>query len=87
MPFDTLACQFETLACCMARWHVYWHVCMFTGTLARKNEKLARFWHVGTQAHCHVNHAGTQAHWHIDHVGTLGTRFSKLQINLFEDML
>ena len=34
----------------MARWHVYWHAGTFIGTLARKNKKLARFWHVGTQA-------------------------------------
>ena len=32
---------------------------MFIGTLARKNEKLKRFWHVGKQT-C----------WHIDHVST-----------------
>ena len=40
--------------------------------LARKNEKLASFWHVGTKAHLHVNHAGTQARWQVGHVGTQG---------------
>ena len=43
--------------------HVY-------GTLALKNEKLTRFWEVGTQARWHVNHAGMQARWHVNHVGT-----------------
>ena len=73
----------------LKHWHVFWHVDTFFGTLVRKNEKLARFWHVGaqarlhvnyagTQAPWHVNHAGTQASWHVDHVGTHGTRFSKL---------
>ena len=62
MPFDTLERQFETLARRMARWHIYWHVGMFIGTLTRKNEKFARFWQVGTQVRWHVNHAGTQAH-------------------------
>ena len=45
----------EKLACLLARWHAKlknWHavqhVGMFIDTLARKNEKLARFWHVGT---------------------------------------
>ena len=40
------------------------------GTLARKNEKLARFWHVGIWARGNVDHAGTY--------DTHGTRFSKL---------
>ena len=38
--------------------------------LARKNEKLVRFWQVATQPRWHVNHADTQARWHVDHVGT-----------------
>ena len=42
----------------------------FIYTLARKNEKLARFWHVGTQTRWHINQAGTQARWHVDHVST-----------------
>ena len=47
--------MFEKLARLLAGWHVklknwhaVWHVGMFIGTLARKNEKLARFLHVGT---------------------------------------
>ena len=47
-----------------------WHVGMFIGTLARKNEKLARIWHVATLARGHVDHAGTYS--------TRGTQFSKL---------
>ena len=61
-------------------WHA-WHVGTLIGTLASKNEKFARFWHVDTKANWHVNHAGTQARWHqnragtqarwpVDHVGT-----------------
>ena len=41
--FARLVRQVEMLPRRMAHWHVY---C----TLARKNEKLARFWHAGTQA-------------------------------------
>ena len=51
-------------------WHAVWYIGMFISTLACKNEKLARFWHVGTQTGWHVNHAGIQAHWHINQVGT-----------------
>ena len=54
----------------LKHWHATWHVSTFIGTLARENEKLARFWHDDTQARWHVNHAGTQACWHVDHVGT-----------------
>ena len=68
--------MFENLARLLTRWHVnlkhwhaVWHVGTLIGTLARKNEKLARFWYVGTQARWHINHAGTQARWHVDHVG------------------
>ena len=39
------------------------------GTLASKNEKLASFWDVCTQARWHVNHAAKEARWHVDHVG------------------
>ena len=39
------------------------------GTLACKNENLARFWHVGNQARWHVNHASTQDCWHVNHAG------------------
>ena len=67
----------EKLARLLARWHaklknwqVTWDVGTFVGTLTRKNEKLARFWHVDRQARWHVNHAGTQALWHVDHIGT-----------------
>ena len=69
--------MFKELARLLARWytklkhwHAVWHVGTFIGTLARKNEKLVLFWHVGTQAPRHVNHAYTQARWHVDHVGT-----------------
>ena len=53
----------------LSHWHVYWHV----GKLARKNEKLSRFWHVGMLPCGHVGQAGTY--------GTHRTRFSKLVIN------
>ena len=43
---------------------------MFIGTLARKNEKLAHFLHIGTQVPWYVNHADTQALWHVNHSGT-----------------
>ena len=36
-----LACQVEKLVC-------LWHIGTFIGTLAHKNEMLARFWYVGT---------------------------------------
>ena len=55
----------------LKHWHVVWHF----GTLARRNEKLARFWHVGTQTRWHVDHVGMQAR---GHAGTHGTQFSKL---------
>ena len=55
-----------------------WHVGTFIGTLARKNEKLARFWHVGTLARGHIHHAGTY--------GTHGTRFSKLSRSLYQKL-
>ena len=56
----------------MKNWHAVeklarlWHVGTFIGTLARKNEKLARC----TKAREHVDHAGTY--------DTHGARFSKL---------
>ena len=60
----------------LKNWHVVWHVGTPSwnigttyGTLALKNEKLARFCNVGTQTRWHVNHAGMQTHWHVDHVG------------------
>ena len=40
------------------------------GKLARKNENLTPFWHIGTQARWHAHHANTQARWHVDHIGT-----------------
>ena len=52
--------------------------------MARKNEKLARFWHVGTQARWHVNHAGTQAR-DVDHVGMQAHMVRDLA-NSFPDM-
>ena len=77
MPFGSLARQVEKLARNLARWHPklkYWHaiwqVAMFIGTLARKNEKLAHFLHIGTQVPWYVNHADTQALWHVNHSGT-----------------
>ena len=48
----------------LASWHVYWNI----GTLARKNKKLARFWHVGRLVHGYVDHAGMH--------GTYGMQFS-----------
>ena len=54
MLFGTLARQVKKLA----------------RRLARKNENLARFWHVATQARWDVNHTGTQARCHADHVAT-----------------
>ena len=59
----------------LKHWLAVWYVGTFISTLARKNEKLARFWDVGTQARWHVNHAGTQVRWYV---GTYGTSFSKL---------
>ena len=38
------------------------HVGTFMGTLVRKNEKLARFWHAGTLAR--------KPRWHVDHIVT-----------------
>ena len=79
---------FEKLAHLLARWQTklknwlaVWHIDTFIGTLVRKNEKLACYWCIGTQARWHinhtgtqacrqVNHTGTQARWHVDHVGT-----------------
>ena len=44
--------MFKKLARLLAHWHAslkhwyaVWHVGTFIGTLTRKNEKLARFWH------------------------------------------
>ena len=54
----------------MNYWEAFWHVGTFIGMLARKNEKLARFCHVGRQVSWHLNHAGMQARSHVDHVGT-----------------
>ena len=72
-----MARQVEKLARHLARWHAklkHWHavwqIGTFIGTLSRKNEKLTRFWHVGTQARWHVKHARTQARWHVDHIDT-----------------
>ena len=52
-----LARQVEKFSRHLARWHAklnhwlaVWHVGTFIDTLASKNEKLARSWHVGTQA-------------------------------------
>ena len=68
-----LARQVEKLARYLARWHAklkHWQAVWHVSTLTRKNEKLSRFWHVGTQKRWHVNHADTQARWHVDHFGT-----------------
>ena len=77
MLFGTLARQVEIFVRRLARWHtklkhwyVLWHVGTFFGTLTRKNKKLARFWHVGTQARWHISHAGRQARWQVNHAGT-----------------
>ena len=65
-PWHFVRGMFENLACLLTRWHAnlknrhaVWYVDTFISTLARKNEKLARFWHVGMQARWHVNHVGT----------------------------
>ena len=49
--------MFEKLARLLPRWdatlkywHVVWYVGTFIGTLARKNDKLALFWHFGMLA-------------------------------------
>ena len=77
--------SFEQLKNWHALWHVgtpsskigtplvLWYVGASIGTLTRwhkKNEKLARFWHVGTWEREHVDHAGT--------CDTHSTRFNKL---------
>ena len=67
---------FEKLARLMAHQHVI-------GTLARKNEELARFQHVGLQL---ADTLARKSHWHAStlarrprwHAGTHATRFSKL---------
>ena len=71
--------------------HVIWHfgsqvlnINMPYGTLARKNEKLARFWHVDTHARWHVNHARTQARWYVDYVRTQA-RMTRDFANLLDD--
>ena len=74
----------------MKNWHTFWHVgtpswkigmpySTFIDMLARKDEKLACFWHICIQAHWHINHTGTQVCWHVDHIGTYGMWFSKLK--------
>ena len=84
--------MFEKLARLLAswhtkvkNWHAIWHVrasssniSTLIGTLARKNGKLASFWHIGTQGRLHVNHTGTQARWQSDYFVTHGRLFSKL---------
>ena len=76
--------MFKLLADPLAWWHAKlknWHAVLHVGmpswkigtsygTLARKNETLARFWDNDTQVRWHVNHACTQAHWHLNHAGT-----------------
>ena len=32
----------------LKQWHAVWHLGVFIGTLAYKNEKLAHLWYVGT---------------------------------------
>ena len=56
--FEKLARQVETLTRRLALWTL-------VDTLTRKNEKLTRFWYLGTQVHWHVNHPGTQTRWHV----------------------
>ena len=55
--------------------------------LARKNEKLIRFWQVATQPRWHVNHADTQARWHVDHLGTQAPMARDLANSFFYDIL
>ena len=59
--------MFEKLACRLARsyaklkyWLSLWHVGMFIGTLACKNEKLAHFWDVDMQAFDLANSSPSQ---------------------------
>ena len=59
--FGTLARQVEKLACRLTRWNTklkHWNTLWYVG---KKDEKLARFWYVGTQTRWHVDHVGTQA--------------------------
>ena len=44
----------------LKRWHAVWHVGTFIGTLARKNENLARFRQVGTQTRWYISCTSTQ---------------------------
>ena len=93
MPIGTWACQVEKLTHHLARWHAklkhwhgVWHVGTFIGTLAHKNEKLARFWHVtlARKPRWHGNTSTRKRRWHVStltrrprwYVGTHGTRFS-----------
>ena len=45
----------------MLKHYAVWHVGIFIGTLAHRNEKLALFCHVGIQAPRYLDHVGTQA--------------------------
>ena len=59
----------------LKHWHAVRHVGTFIVTLARKIEKLARFWHVATKARWHASRLTRIPRCHA---GTCGTRFSKL---------
>ena len=39
----------------LKHWHALWQVGTFIDTLARKNDKLARFWHAGKEVLWHSN--------------------------------
>ena len=77
-----MARQVENVARYLARWHAklkhwhaVWHIDTFIDTLARKNEKFARF-----------NHGGTQARWHVDHVGMQARMARDLANSIFYDV-
>ena len=52
--------MFEKLARHLARWHAKTKHDKQNGTLARKNEKLAHFWHVGMSTTLARKHVGTK---------------------------
>ena len=62
----------------LKNWHAVWNVGKFIAMLARKNEKLARFWHADTQTRKPLWHETTSARKPRWQAGTHGTWFSKL---------
>ena len=71
-PYHFVRGTFEKLTplfCTLAR-----QVEKLAHRLARKDGKLARSWHVSTQARRHINHAGMQGCWHVNHASTMARR-------------